>query len=566
MQDCIAGQKWKCINEDGRWRKHKCKFHREVQNHLAEINKYLTAQQSRRNCACFTPNGLVYTKIKSERDLFQQKTKRFDAKHKLHNKRHKRDVDEIYNDKLPPDLLDLLRIDDVVENIGDVLIDHSSNEHTRKKRETDYITQTIDELHSMLITLEKKYNSTTKNPVQCFVESSGKVNCSTVVYENEQAWKESRAQIDMLLKVLKNKINNLKDIKKHLREHKPNNVTDDDYIENSSTSIEEKSEEFDDTTKMPRKNITKHTTHSQQLGTERRKRIKVSSSTTEASPATDSSTEPSDNYLLSSSTTDANIEESSTTLSSPSTTKNSSHKPRYRTKIPKTSTTTSTTTDTSTVSETSENILFSTSEPETTESDVTNMTTSIEYSTAVLESSTLKQDTFDSNSVTIDATIIEPKPRHQKHRHHQLTDTVPKNNFTNEFSQFHRSVSKTTLPADCYCEPEFESPPSLEREIARDARKKLKEERQRKKERKRHKKAKMEKECLTEKMNCFSHDCNHWRTAPLWEDDPFCFCMNANNNTYSCLRTINQTHNYLYCEFTTGLITFYNLKKGELTH
>lgn len=25
--DCVPGQKWKCINEEGRWRKHKCKFH-----------------------------------------------------------------------------------------------------------------------------------------------------------------------------------------------------------------------------------------------------------------------------------------------------------------------------------------------------------------------------------------------------------------------------------------------------------------------------------------------------------------------------------------------------------
>lgn len=65
-------------------------------------------------------------------------------------------------------------------------------------------------------------------------------------------------------------------------------------------------------------------------------------------------------------------------------------------------------------------------------------------------------------------------------------------------------------------------------------------------------------------MNCFSHDSQHWRTAPLWDDESFCFCMNAINNTYSCLRTINQTHNYLYCEFTTGLITFYNLKKGKM--
>ncbi|VEN60792.1 unnamed protein product [Callosobruchus maculatus] len=41
---------------------------------------------------------------------------------------------------------------------------------------------------------------------------------------------------------------------------------------------------------------------------------------------------------------------------------------------------------------------------------------------------------------------------------------------------------------------------------------------------------------------------------------PFCFCMNANNNTYSCVRTINSTHNFLYCEFTTGMVTFYNLR------
>lgn len=32
-EDCVPGQKWKCINEDGRWRKHKCKFHVRVIPH-----------------------------------------------------------------------------------------------------------------------------------------------------------------------------------------------------------------------------------------------------------------------------------------------------------------------------------------------------------------------------------------------------------------------------------------------------------------------------------------------------------------------------------------------------
>ncbi|KAI4503426.1 hypothetical protein M0802_001648 [Mischocyttarus mexicanus] len=111
----------------------------------------------------------------------------------------------------------------------------------------------------------------------------------------------------------------------------------------------------------------------------------------------------------------------------------------------------------------------------------------------------------------------------------------------------------------CYCEPDSYSKKD-EKEIAREERRRLKEERLKKKERKLKKKAKLEKDCLTEKMNCFEHDNDHWRTAPLWNAGPFCFCMNANNNTYSCIRTINDTHDFLYCEFTTGLVTFYNLR------
>ena len=42
-------------------------------------------------------------------------------------------------------------------------------------------------------------------------------------------------------------------------------------------------------------------------------------------------------------------------------------------------------------------------------------------------------------------------------------------------------------------------------------------------------------------------------------DGPFCFCSNANNNTYWCMRTINTTSDFLYCEYITNFIAFYNM-------
>jgi hypothetical protein len=259
----------------------------------------------------------------------------------------------IYNEQLPPEFVNLLQMDQVLDNLHNKIIEDNgiddvnetnesnSNEekHTRRKRDADYITQTIDELHSVLLTLEKKYLNTTKGPVQCFVEPSGKVNCSTIVYENEAAWKQSRMQIDMLIKVLKDKIINLKDIKKHLKENRPINMTSDvdeeEFYGNFSTSIEDVSEESTSKATLP-----SHSHRHHQNGERKRKQkhSTTTTSTTEESLVTD------DEIFSSSVTQESLIEEISSTIEAIKA--STTIKPRNRTKnVLKTTTTTLSTTE-----------------------------------------------------------------------------------------------------------------------------------------------------------------------------------------------------------------------------
>nr|XP_023025346.1 extracellular sulfatase SULF-1 homolog isoform X1 [Leptinotarsa decemlineata] len=205
----------------------------------------------------------------------------------------------------------------------------------------------------------------------------------------------------------------------------------------------------------------------------------------------------------------------------------------------------------------------------TTESDVN--VTEMESSTF---SSVVPSELF--NGTTASPPLFTNHHRHG-HRMHSTPPSLP--NFstiapraTSTRSRKIVSVQKPSRSDDMiplpkrkkrknFCHCEVMDPQITDvRDIAREEKRRIREERLRKKLRKQKKKDQMEKECCHEKMNCFHHDNDHWRTAPQWTAGPFCFCMNANNNTYSCIRTINSTHNFLYCEFTTGFVTYYNLR------
>eukprot|EP01103_Thecamoeba_quadrilineata_P019769 TRINITY_DN8164_c0_g1_i1.p1 TRINITY_DN8164_c0_g1~~TRINITY_DN8164_c0_g1_i1.p1 ORF type:complete len:546 (+),score=102.31 TRINITY_DN8164_c0_g1_i1:152-1639(+) len=60
-------------------------------------------------------------------------------------------------------------------------------------------------------------------------------------------------------------------------------------------------------------------------------------------------------------------------------------------------------------------------------------------------------------------------------------------------------------------------------------------------------------------VSCFSYD--QFAQPPYYQGDPFCTCDDATNNTYRCLRTVNATHDWQYCEFDQdgGFIEFYDV-------
>lgn len=73
-------------------------------------------------------------------------------------------------------------------------------------------------------------------------------------------------------------------------------------------------------------------------------------------------------------------------------------------------------------------------------------------------------------------------------------------------------------------------------------------------------KGKKAKSCHHNDLKCTKQDNTHWKTPPYWTYGPFCFCTNAVTNTYWCLRTINETHDFLYCEFIDSFLSYYDLR------
>ncbi|XP_023246948.1 extracellular sulfatase SULF-1 homolog [Copidosoma floridanum] len=485
--DCLPGQKWRCEKDGQRWRRHKCRAsgtdHQEVQ--LPQ-----PLRTAWKKCACFTPSGVVYTRLEANdydghRFVFGKES-RFTGPYgqvqAIAPRRGKRDVpieewkeetSHYVSDDFDPETLEGLIGSPL--NVDDVMARHRRirRSTTTKNDSIEDVTKIMKSIEEELDDLKAKHSNPDKHfTPKCSVMPRGNVNCSQSVYKDPTEWRISRKEIEQQIRSMRMQLETLK----------------------VSTST-----------------ISEH----------------VFGSSTE---------ESSDNSLL------RREGQSTENLSEPTS--------------PETTSTYASTSTTKT----------------TTRASTTTLGTTLELN---LDNNDNENWPWNSNSRKPPRPAQRTKPVVSSSvSHHQARKEYGPGMEGTEKRRFpepHKSPEKTTPAATtttmtqerqhkCFCEPDPYDSAKDELEAAKEEKRRLKEERLRKKERKLRKKAKLEKDCLTEKMNCFEHDNDHWRTAPLWSAGPFCFCMNANNNTYSCLRTINTTHNFLYCEFTTGLVTYYNLR------
>lgn len=201
-------------------------------SHLEKITK----EPNRRNCACFVANGVVYTKLKTHANKRQP-----GGEERITRVKRNIQEDALVHEQSPLEILELIRLNEELERVSGLF--HHSVPGTREKRNAEDVSDVLAEIQQSLHSLEDSFrNSSESGPEKCFVLNSGQVNCTASVYEDAKSWKRSRHQIDLLIKVLKKKISDLKDIRKHLKENKPVTVNKEDY-EDEVVSKEEDGDE-----------------------------------------------------------------------------------------------------------------------------------------------------------------------------------------------------------------------------------------------------------------------------------------------------------------------------------
>ncbi|KAM3966764.1 LOW QUALITY PROTEIN: extracellular sulfatase Sulf1 [Aphomia sociella] len=609
-----SGRKWKCVLVNGRWRRHKCKFETEISTPSPKM--------STKKCACFTPSGLVYTRLETDGTIARRP---IDPNNKENITRSRRSID---NDVYEPNTVEGILKEN--PSIGHLTFRNEPLDGLDDKDINDKVDKLIKETEAFIEAYERTKDNidhkkkrraqnfnhnkhkhrndaimnNNESSLECKIEKDGTVNCSQVIYNDMKAWLTNRLSLEDQIRELRTKLEDLKEIKRHLKTSKPVIEVQTPHpavINSHNTNV---THDYNSSKEHIRKGRLHRVRTKHRNITSYDKKFRQSNEY--VIPTINSNTKDDIfNIQLKNETT------STTTVRSEDTTVNQFNV--LYTESPKPQTTTVTidnsydsrfenqkTTTQNSVSTTGD--MFTTEftrQYEITNNDnlpvedkpthQINFSHNAQYYSSEIDKILATEKNTDrvrtSESTTNNPTLVTTSTiqntttnnlgpaRLDASEYEQRNPNKGMSRFKGMLDSggdsFQRRLHPLYIENEdkhvCYCEESRKTKgPSHNyweaAQKARELRRKLKAQRLRKKLRKAKKKAELEKLCESERMNCFRHDNEHWRTAPLWTAGPFCFCMSASNNTYNCVRTINATHNLLYCEFVTGLVTYYNLR------
>lgn len=213
-----------------------------------EVN---TTKMSTKKCACFTPSGLVYTRLETDGTIARRVT----ATEKNNDNRNKRSLD---NEVYEPDTVESILKEN--PSIGHLRSRNEYIDETENNSMRDKIDQLIKETEAFIAAYETSKNNIglkrmkrkaqhwfqnkhkhknealvndNESSLECKIEKDGTVNCSPLIYNDLKAWHTNRLSLEDQIRELRTKLEDLKEIKRHLKITKPvnGNVTEKQTVQ-----------------------------------------------------------------------------------------------------------------------------------------------------------------------------------------------------------------------------------------------------------------------------------------------------------------------------------------------
>lgn len=194
---------------------------------------------STKKCACFTPSGLVYTRLETDGTIARRPLD-------LQKENITRNKRSINNDVFEPNTVDTILeenpsighlsfknepIDELEKSDIEYKIDKLIKETEAFLKAYERTKENID--HKRIKRRAQNFNhnkhkhkndpmlNNNESSLECKIEKDGQVNCSQVIYNDLKAWHTNRLSLEDQIRELKTKLEDLKEIKRHLKISKP---------------------------------------------------------------------------------------------------------------------------------------------------------------------------------------------------------------------------------------------------------------------------------------------------------------------------------------------------------